>query len=201
MNRGGRMLRQVFALSLALAAALLPRPSAAIPVEVREQDVSLKLPDGFEEMSPLTNDPDVVRLFVRRPSTNDEPDTWLTLRKPRAGDTNAAGWLPPDSGVALGHYSERLNDLNVDILQSRLQTNDMTLLESSARLPVGAAPFQLDLRSRSLEDREMKTLMRQVLASANTSATPPREEFKGWGSVVLCLVLGATLIVIAFGRR
>lgn len=181
---------------LALLAALLPGYAPAIPIEVHDPEVSLTVPSGFEEMAPLTNAPEVVRLFVRRPGPEEAPDTWLTIRK------SGSDWTPPADGSAvLGRYAERLNNLDVEVLQSRVSSNAETLRESQAQMPVGTALLQINLKSRAMEDHEMKDLMRQVLTSASTQPPEQRERFQGWGAVGLCLLLGAVLIVIAFGRR
>ncbi len=181
--------------------ALLPLAAAAIPIEVHEQDLALTVPDGFEEMAPLTNDPDVVRLFIRRPSTTGEPDTWLSIRRIEPPGP-ASEWHPDvvGSNDIMGRYSERLHDFDVDVIQSRLNAEDAVYRGSRARLPGDSASYQVDLVSRSMEDQEMKTLMRTVLASAS-AAEEQTASFTGWGAMFLCLTLGAALIVLAFARR
>lgn len=189
------------ALAAWLCAAALP--ATAIPIQVHEQDVSLTVPDGFEEMTPLTNDPEVVRLFVRRPAGTEAPDTWLSIRRGGSNVNAVTDWQPGASGSqVLGRYSERPRDLDIAVLQTQAASNEAVIRQSQARLPSGDTPYRLDLRSRTMEDQEMKAIMRSVLASAaRQQEGPPKPSFNGWGAMFLCLTLGAALIVIAMGRR
>lgn len=183
--------------------SLTPLVASAIPVQIEEHNLSLSLPAGFEEMAPLTNDPDVVRLFVRRASPADEPNTWLSIRRLPAATGTPGAWVPSNTGVQLlGRYAERSRSLDVDALQTQWLTNETLVLESRARLSAGSVPLQLDIKSRAMEDRELKELMRTVLASAATQADERRGPSKGgWGAMFLCLLLGSALIVIVCGRR
>lgn len=176
------------------------RPALAIPVEVHEGGVAFTVPDGFEEMAPLTNEADVVRLFARRPSATADPDTWLTIRQ-QAG-TGAVDAATAETGLGvLGRYSERLHGLDVAVLQDRLMTNEAVYLQSRAQLPVGAATLLVNLKSRSMEDREMKELMRAVLASAADQPADSENGFNDWIPLFICLGLAAALLIIAIGRR
>ena len=185
-----------------LALGLAPWSAPAIPVQIQEHNLSLTLPEGFEEMAPQTNEPDIVRLFVRRASPAEEPNTWLAIRRlPAAGATNA-DWAPAADGSLLGRYTEQLPLLDVDALQATVRTNEAMLRERQGHLSVRDVPLQLDIRSRDLADREMKELVRGIVASAAVQDEEPREtSSRGWGAMFLCLVLGAGLIVIACGRR
>ena len=84
-----------------LVLGLFPLAAPAIPVQIQEHNLSLTLPEGFEEMAPLTNDPDVVRLFVRRASPADEPNTWLSIRRLPASAARPADWAPTNAGSPL----------------------------------------------------------------------------------------------------
>ena len=194
--------RRLTALALLLL-SLAPWAAPAIPVQIKEHNLSLTLPAGFEEMAPLTNDPDVVRLFVRRASPADEPNTWLSIRRLPASIATPPAWAPTNAGAALlGRYAERLQTLDVDELRARMKTNEALLLESQAPLAGGSVPLQLDIKSRAMEDREMKELMRTVLASAATQAEEGRDPpGRGAGAMFLWLALGAAVIVIACARR
>lgn len=187
-----------------MAAALLialPLISCAIPAEIHSGDIAFPVPEGFEAVTPLTNESDVVRLFARRSSTTAEPDTWLTIRQTQAstGAVEAAA-AEPSRGV-LGRYSERLHGLDVAVLQDRLTTNDSVYLQSRAQFPAGSGTLEVDLKSRSLQDQEMKEIMRAILAAAAAQRTENQQDFSGWGAMFLCLVLAAALIIIACGRR
>lgn len=205
-HRNGRIRhssRQTIQALALLALSLLPFSVSAIPVQIQEHNLSLTLPEGFEEMAPLTNDPDVVRLFVRRASPAEEPNTWLSIRRLPPSATKSNDWAPTNTGGSLlGRYGERMRDLDVADLQTRLMTNDTVIIESQAPLPMGSVPLQLDIRSRAMEDLEMKKLMRTILASAAAQPEDRRDtSHNGSGAMFLCLVLGAALIVIACGRR
>jgi len=175
-------------------------PALAIPVEIHEGDIALTVPEGFEEITPLTNESDVVRLFARHPSPSAEPDTWLTIRRaPVTTGTVSDATTDTNSGI-LGRYSERLHGFDIAVLQKRLTSNDAVYLQSRAQIPAGANALLVDLKSRALEDHEMKDLMRTVLASAAARPAENQETFN-WGPMFLCLALAAALIILACARR
>ncbi len=191
------------ALAILIVGLLAPLSVPAIPVQIQEHNLAFTLPEGFEESAPVTNDPGVIRLFVRRASPADEPNTWLSIRRLPAPAVKPADRTPTNtSDLLLGRYAERLQTLDVEDLQTRLMTNEAMVLEGQVRLPMGSVPLQLDIKSRVMEDREMKKLIHTILASAASQPEERREtSSKGTGAMFLCLVLGAALIVIACGRR
>lgn len=199
-NVVGRRVESVF-FALFVFFVVEALPALAIPVKVGDGNIAVTVPEGFEEVQPLTNEADVVRLFAHRPSVAAEPDTWLTIRQaPAANGAVESSNAEADRGV-LGRYSERLHGFDVAVLQDRLTTNETVYLQSRAQLPVGAATLLVDLKSRSMEDREMKDLMRAVLASAAARPAENENRFDDWGPLFLCLALAAALIIIAAARR
>lgn len=180
-------------------------PARAMPVELRDADVKLEIPEGFEESAPQTNEESgIVRLFVRRESEDDEPDALLTIRQAKTSEpqdvflwsSNSAS-----SGESIRRYSERLNETDIEVLATRATNEWGTMAESSARLMLGSNTIQIDLKSKEMRDSEMAAMMRRILAGAIPAEPPPEKEgFKGWGAAILCAVLVVAILVVVMGK-
>lgn len=178
----------------------------SMPVEIKDADVTLVLPEGFEqEGGAQTNaSAEVVYLFTRRQAEEEPPDALLTIRRIGSND-------PPDivlwasnstlSAENLRRYSERLNETDIEVLAARATNEPNAMAESTARLTLGTNTIQIDLKSREMRDNEMKEVMRRVLAGAAPTGPPPQDEgFKGWGAVILCAVLALAILVVVMGK-
>lgn len=180
-------------------------PAWTMPVELRDADVKLEIPEGFEESAPQTNDESgIVRLFVRRDSGDEEPDALLTIRQVKTNEPQDVFLRSSNSaslGESLRRYSERLNQMDIEVLAARATNEWGVMAESSARLMLGSNTIQIDLKSKEMRDGEMAAMMRHILAGAIPAEPPPAKEgFKGWGAAVLCAVLALAILVVVMGR-
>jgi len=186
-----------------LAAAGLGPSAWSLPIELKEKEFTIVLPEGFEESQPQTNEnADIIRLFTRREAAAETPETWLTIRRlethtpaPLLGPASQA-----DSGETVRRYTERLNQADIEVLSARVTTNASSLAESAALLPLGPNTIQVDLKSRTLKDKEMDEIMRQVLASARPASAPEESGVPKWGMAILSLVLGFVVLLVALGK-
>lgn len=184
----------------------LPIPGRAIPVEERNQGVSLPLPAGFEETS-ATNDSanaSLGQVFVLRGSNEATPPSWLSIRRLDHSHTGDAFQWQNDSNEfkTVNRYSERLGNLDMDVLIAEWTTNNIMFHQRSILFSTASDRFLLDLRSPSLQTNEMDAIMRRVIRTlAIKSSSPPPVEVQGWQNAVICLVMVAMVFVVALGKR
>ena len=183
----------------ALLLTLLAVTALAAPLEVREPGFNLTLPDGFREVSDASHSTEVTRLFVLK----DEPaQTSLTVSRISSNDTPALWPEATNEMKIVGRYSERLNDLDVEVLISQSGTNDSATLERSARLPLTPSAIRLDLKSRAENDAEAQALMRKILQSVATAQPEPEpQEPVNWRGTLICLAMAALMFVVVMARR
>lgn len=184
----------------------LTLPAPAIPLEIRDS-ISHAIPAGFEAIPATNLHPEALasQVFKLQGSDDTTPPTWLSIRRVSTSGTNVmrdARIDPSDDFKVVGRFSERLYNLDIAILESELQTNDITLRRRSAQLPSGTDVFLLDLQSPSLKTNEMDAIMRHVVkAIAEQNSATPRSEVQGWKSAVVCLLMVAMVFVVAIARR
>ena len=187
---------------------LMLSPSAyAIPLEIRGPGFSQALPDDFAEI-PETNiatEAFASQMFMKRSSNESNPPTWFSIRRVPGTRTNELPefWLErPDEFKVVSRFSERLYNLDADILESEMQTNSFTLKRRSMQLPAGPDLFMLDLQSPSLKTNEMEAIMRKVVKTiAEQKSATERVEVQGWQSAIICLLMVAMVFVVALARR
>ncbi|MEI6563735.1 MAG: hypothetical protein WCO42_05430 [bacterium] len=188
-------------------ACLLSLTAMAAPVEIKDKDYALMLPDDFTEV-PITNRPTgggTARLFVKHDSTNDATPFWFSIRK-MPGDTSPETlslWRQEarETNVA-EQYSEHFGNLDVDIFDAEVKTNDITIRQRQVQLPTERDLFLLDLHSPQAQTNEMDAVMRQIIKSiADQNAAAQRPEVEGWRDAIICLAMVAMIIVVAIARR
>lgn len=169
-----------------------------IPLEVTEGPLTFSLPEGFQEIGPTGITASAVeRLFVNRKTDPGESDTWIRLRRGEPSVTGG-GFADPEVRV-LGRYTERIAQLNVDVLSGEQAATSVVL---SATLPLDPEILQIDLRSPALRKREADDMMREILKTvAIQAAEPVQPEVKGWKGALVCLAMVAMVIVVAVARR
>lgn len=174
-----------------------------IPLEVREKEVAIVVSNGIVESKSQTNDDSgVIQLFKRKESPAESPEKWLTVSR---SDTNAPvpgiwGSNNTDSGDTVRRYTERLNQAEIEGLSSRNATNGGVSMESPERPAVELDTARSDLKSRASQEKEREETLKQVIASAKPVAPPDGHGFTGWGTAIICAVLGFTVLLVAFGK-
>jgi hypothetical protein len=191
-------------LAAAFLFGLLVSFGHAIPLEIQETELTLTLPEGFEEVSGTNGQPEPSRLFVRRVASNEQPSAYLTIRRlPAYGAPDA--WQTASNTehmTVLGRYSESLNAQNVAIMLSETVTNDSAMIEQSARVPITAHTILLDLKLHTNDNSEAQALMRKIIQSmAMTTPSPPAQQVSGWMGALAYVALAVALLVVAIARR
>jgi hypothetical protein len=187
-------------LILCLAASV----AVAIPIEVSEPGFSLTLPEGFREVTDASQTSDITRLFVLTPEdTGGGAATWLTISRVKTNRPAALEEAGDTNGMkVIGRYSERMNNLDVEVLVSQVHSNDAMSIEQSARLPLDPNAIQLDLKVHSDDDQKARETMRKIIQSVARTAPPAQPpEASGWGAALLCLVMVAVVFVVILARR
>jgi hypothetical protein len=187
-----------------MAPGLCAPVAVAIPVQVSEPGYSLTLPEGFREIVNSSHTSDVSRLFVM--ASSDEQggtETWLTISRVRTNDPLSLYADEDTNGMkVVGRYSERINDLDLEVLVSQVRTNDAVAIEQSVRLPLDPHLIQLDLTLHSDDDEKARETMRKIIQSVTrTAPTTPPAESAGWGGTAICLVGVAIAFVVLLARR
>ena len=183
----------------------LPVLTHAIPTEAGNRKVTLPLPAGFQEVPVSNVAPDALpgQLFLLRGSNAAAPSAWFSIRRLSDRPSNTVQWHSPASDLkVVGRYSERMGNLDLDILDSESTTNNTLLRQRSIQFSLASDRFLLDLRSPTLQTNEMDAIMKQVvktLASQKNATTP--EELEGWRNAIICLVMVAMIFVFAVARR
>ena len=173
-----------------------------LPVEVKEKEAAIVVSNGIvESKSQTSDDSGVGPLFKRKESPAESPEKWLTVSQ---SDTNAPvpdmwGSNRMDSGDTVRRYTERLNQAEIEGLSSRSATNESVSMES-ARPVFGADTVKSDLKSRASQEKEQEEIRKQVIASAKPVTPPDDHGFTGWGTAIICAVLGFTVLLVAFGK-
>jgi hypothetical protein len=190
-----------------LALLVLPPSIHAIPLDIKEPGLAQALPEDFEEI-PVTNGATEAfanQIFMKRDSNESIPPTWFSIRRIPGSRTNALlalGHDHADEFKVVGHFSERLYNLDTDILEAELQTNSFILRRRSVHVPLGQDLFMLDLQSSSLKTNEMEAIMRKVVKTiADQNSASERIEVQGWQSAIVCLLMVAMVFVVALARR
>lgn len=201
-------IKQALGVVITALSLLMLSPSIhAIPLEIREPGLAQALPEDFEEI-PVTNsamEAFANQVFMKRDSNESSPPTWFSIRRIPGTLTNdlpGLGYDRTDEFKVVGRFSERLYNLDADILESELQTNSFTLRRRSVQVPMGQDFFMLDLQSPSLKTNEMEAIMRKVVKTiAEQNSATGRTEVQGWKSAIVCLLMVAMVFVVALARR
>lgn len=180
--------------------------ASAIPIE-GSSNLSLTLPEGFELVSETAPDDSglTARRFVLKGSNADESPAYFTLQRfPEGGhDAPTALWgQTSDTAKITGRYSERLYNLDVEILDAEWQTNNTTMRGRRVQIPTRADLFLLDLSVAGPQTNELETIMKEVVKSlASQTPARPAEEVRGSISALTYLVMVAIVILVAIARR
>jgi hypothetical protein len=201
-------IKRTLAAGVTVLSLLVLSPSTyAVPMEIRDPGVAQSLPEDFVEI-PATNiaaEAFARQVFMRRGSNDISPPTWFSIRRVPGTRTNELPGLwreSPDEFKVVGRFSERLYNLDADILESEMQTNAFILRRRSVQLPAGPDVFMLDLQSPSLKTNEMEAIMRKVVKTiAEQNSATERVEVQGWQSAIVCLLMVAMVFVVALARR
>lgn len=189
--------------ALAILLLLAAVPCLGIPLEL-QTNLSLAMPAGFEAI-PAADDTDLsTQIFAMRGSNTDLPPTYFSVKKLPAGSTNSPPlWQEQSDEIKLvGHYSERLYNLDLDILDSEIQTNDNTLHKRSVQIPLRQDLFLLDLTVPAPKTNEMDMIMKQVVKTlAEQNAAHPEQEVQGSLSAIFYLLMVAAVILVVIARR
>lgn len=180
-------------------------PAFSIPTQV-ETNTFTALPPEFKAMSsPDSSQPDLVRSCLLETPLSDDAPVYYSIHHSSGSDTNPAPPLWSDQAgevKIIGRHSERLYNLDLDILDAEMQTNDTLVRKRSVQIPLRADLFRLDLTTPVKETNTMDTVMKEVVRNLAAQNTPsPRQETEGYMTALIYLAMVAVVLLVAISRR
>jgi len=180
-------------------------PVSAIPLEL-ETNLTIALPAGFERVSSGSQTQDLTDdTFVMRNTNADFENTWLAIRRLPAGQSNT----PPvfleentEDVHIISRCTERLFNLDLDILDSEMTTNEGSIRQRTVQIPLRTDLFLMDLTAPVKKTNEMDAIMRQVVKTiAEQNTTQAHRGIEGFGDALICLAMVALIILAVVAKR
>ncbi len=136
-------------------------------------------------------------------AATNSPFVWFSIRQNPDSRGMSGAWFEKTNEFGIiSRISERLYNLDIEILESELQKNDMRIRWHNTQLHTGIDVFLNDLQPVSPKTNEMDAIMQHVVKTiAEQKASSSQNEVQGWQSAIVCLLMVAMVFVVAIARR